>query len=92
MNGYLYPKDLKDTFDNDGYFQTGDIAEIDDEGYVMIYDRRKDLIISGGENIYPYQIETIAKTLKALKMPYVWEYQMILGASANIILCDKSRY
>ncbi|OMG43292.1 2-succinylbenzoate-CoA ligase, partial [Paenibacillus macerans] len=29
MNGYLYPKYLKDTFDNDGYFQTGDIAEID---------------------------------------------------------------
>ena len=71
MKGYLYPKYLKDTFDNDGYFQTGDIAEIDDEGYVIIYDRRKDLIISGGENIYPYQIETIAKTLKALKMPYV---------------------
>lgn len=60
MNGYLYPSDLTDTFEN-GYFNTGDIAEIDHEGYVMIYDRRKDLIISGGENIYPYQIETVAK-------------------------------
>ena len=58
MNGYLYPTDLTDTFEN-GYFNTGDIAEIDHEGYVMIYDRRKDLIISGGENIYPYQIETV---------------------------------
>ncbi|WP_368867768.1 o-succinylbenzoate--CoA ligase [Staphylococcus epidermidis] len=67
MNGYLYPKYLKDTFDNDGYFQTGDIAEIDDEGYVMIYDRRKDLIISGGENIYPYQIETIAKDFEGIE-------------------------
>ncbi|HCY6538850.1 TPA: o-succinylbenzoate--CoA ligase [Staphylococcus aureus] len=60
MNGYLYPTDLTGTFEN-GYFNTGDIAEIDHEGYVMIYDRRKDLIISGGENIYPYQIETVAK-------------------------------
>ena len=60
MNGYLYPTDLTGTFEN-GYFNTGDIAEIDYEGYVMIYDRRKDLIISGGENIYPYQIETVAK-------------------------------
>ena len=60
MNGYLYPTDLTDTFEN-GYFNTGDIAEIDHAGYVMIYDRRKDLIISGGENIYPYQIETVAK-------------------------------
>ena len=92
MNGYLYPKDLKDTFDNDGYFQTGDIAEIDDEGYVMIYDRRKDLIISGGENIYPYQIETIAKDFEGIEDAVCVEYQMILGASANTILCDKSRY
>ena len=60
MNGYLYPEDLIDTFEN-GYFKTGDIAEIDDDGYVMIYDRRKDLIISGGENIYPYQLESVAK-------------------------------
>ncbi|SIN58665.1 chain-fatty-acid-CoA ligase [Mycobacteroides abscessus subsp. abscessus] len=49
-----------DTFE-DGYFKTGDIAEIDEEGYVMIYDRRKDLIISGGENIYPFEIESVAK-------------------------------
>ncbi|NWK85423.1 o-succinylbenzoate--CoA ligase [Staphylococcus sp. GSSP0090] len=60
MNGYLYPKEKMDTFE-DGYFKTGDIAEIDDEGYVMIYDRRKDLIISGGENIYPFEIEAVAK-------------------------------
>ncbi|MGX0909542.1 o-succinylbenzoate--CoA ligase [Staphylococcus caprae] len=60
MNGYLYPEHLTDTFE-DGFFKTGDIAEIDNEGFVMVYDRRKDLIISGGENIYPYQIETVAK-------------------------------
>ena len=60
INGYLYPKNLTDTFEK-GYFKTGDIAKIDIEGNVMIYDRRKDLIISGGENIYPFEIETAAK-------------------------------
>ena len=40
MNGYLYPAGLSDTFE-DGYFKTGDIAEIDEEGFVMVYDRRK---------------------------------------------------
>lgn len=61
MDGYLYPENSNNAFE-DGYFNTGDIAEITEEGYVMVYDRRKDLIISGGENIYPYQIETIAKS------------------------------
>lgn len=46
MNGYLYPENLTNTFE-DGFFKTGDIAEIDEEGFVMVYDRRKDLIISG---------------------------------------------
>lgn len=40
-----------------GYFNTGDIGRIDGEGYLYILDRRQDLIISGGENIYPSEIE-----------------------------------
>lgn len=66
MNGYLYPSNLTDTFE-DGYFKTGDIAEIDAQGYVMIYDRRKDLIISGGENIYPFEIEGVAKQFEGIE-------------------------
>ncbi|MGW9857616.1 o-succinylbenzoate---CoA ligase [Staphylococcus hominis] len=66
MNGYLYPKNLNNIFE-DGFFKTGDIAEIDNDGFVMVYDRRKDLIISGGENIYPYEIETVAKTFDGIE-------------------------
>ncbi|HJE20012.1 MAG TPA: o-succinylbenzoate--CoA ligase [Aliicoccus persicus] len=44
---------------SDGYFNTGDIGHIDDEGYLYILDRRQDLIISGGENIYPSEIEKV---------------------------------
>ncbi|ARJ50073.1 o-succinylbenzoate--CoA ligase [Staphylococcus lutrae] len=62
MQGYLYPQQMANTFDHEGYFKTGDIASIDDKGRVYIHDRRKDLIISGGENIYPYEIETVAKS------------------------------
>lgn len=62
MEGYLYPSEVNaHAFDNEGFFNTGDIASIHD-GFVTIYDRRKDLIISGGENIYPFEIETLAKT------------------------------
>jgi fatty-acyl-CoA synthase len=41
----------------DGWFRTGDAARIDADGYVTIVDRFKDMIISGGENIYPAEVE-----------------------------------
>ncbi|MGW0819229.1 acyl-CoA synthetase [Streptomyces viridiviolaceus] len=41
----------------DGWFRTGDIAAADEDGYVSIVDRAKDMIISGGENIYPAEVE-----------------------------------
>ena len=43
---------------HDGWLRTGDIARIDDEGYVYLIDREKDLIISGGENVYSSEVET----------------------------------
>jgi O-succinylbenzoate-CoA ligase len=43
----------------DGWLHTGDIAEIDTDGYIYIQDRIKDMIISGGENVYPAEIENV---------------------------------
>lgn len=46
-----------DAFTPDGFFRTGDIVEVDDEGYYSIVDRKKDMFISGGENVYPAEVE-----------------------------------
>ena len=49
--------ETKDSFSNDGFFKTGDIAKIDKNGYLYIVDRKKDMIISSGFNVYPNEIE-----------------------------------
>jgi malonyl-CoA/methylmalonyl-CoA synthetase len=51
------PEKTAEEFTQDGYFKTGDVGKIDDRGYVTIVGRSKDLIISGGYNVYPAEIE-----------------------------------
>jgi fatty-acyl-CoA synthase len=47
------PAATQAAFAGDGWLRTGDLAQVDDEGYLYIVDRLKDMIISGGENVYP---------------------------------------
>ena len=51
------PEKTKEEFTADGCFKTGDVGKIDGRGYVTIVGRSKDLIISGGYNVYPAEIE-----------------------------------
>ena len=52
------PETTKQEFRDDGYFITGDLAHVDDDGYIHIVGRAKDLVISGGFNVYPKEVET----------------------------------
>ena len=51
------PEKTKEEFTPDGFFKTGDVGKIDSQGYITIVGRSKDLIISGGYNVYPAEIE-----------------------------------
>ncbi|MCX7966147.1 MAG: AMP-binding protein [Syntrophorhabdaceae bacterium] len=58
MKGYLYnPEATKEAFWEDGWLRSGDIGYSDENGYIYIVDRLKDMIITGGENVYPKEVE-----------------------------------
>ena len=60
MKGYWHrPDATAEAIDEDGWFYTGDIARVDEDGYFFIVDRKKELIIRGGYNIYPREIEEV---------------------------------
>jgi long-chain acyl-CoA synthetase len=59
---YKSPDQTRETFDADGWLHTGDVGTIDDDGFVTIVDRKKELIITaGGKNISPAQLENLLK-------------------------------
>ncbi|WP_206809159.1 class I adenylate-forming enzyme family protein [Paradesulfitobacterium ferrireducens] len=59
MKGYWGLPELTAQTLKDGWLYTGDLATVDEEGYIYIVDRKKDMIISGGENVYPREVEEI---------------------------------
>jgi fatty-acyl-CoA synthase len=64
MKGYYkMPEKTKEVIDKDGWLHSGDLATCDDEGYYSIVGRIKDMIIRGGENIYPREIEEFIHTI-----------------------------
>jgi malonyl-CoA/methylmalonyl-CoA synthetase len=60
------PEKTAEEFTADGYFKTGDVGKVDERGYVTIVGRSKDLIISGGYNVYPAEIEGYINEMKGV--------------------------
>ena len=66
MRGYLgQPEETAQTL-RDGWLHTGDVGHFDEDGYLALVDRVKDMIIRGGENIYPKEIENVLYTHPAV--------------------------
>lgn len=63
MRGYWQrPEDTQKSFTDDGYLRTGDIALIQEDGYIRIVDRKKDMIIVSGFNVFPNEIEDVVSS------------------------------
>lgn len=63
---YNNPEATAETL-RDGWLFTGDMAEVDEDGFIYLVDRKKDVIITGGENLYPVQIENFLRAHDAVK-------------------------
>lgn len=73
MKGYYkMPEKTREVIDDEGWLHSGDLASVDEEGYYSIVGRIKDMIIRGGENIYPREIEEFLYT-----MPGVLDVQVV---------------
>ena len=60
MKGYWNNEEAtREAIDDDGWFRSGDAGYLDDAGYLFIHDRVKDMIVSGGENVYPAEVENV---------------------------------
>jgi acyl-CoA synthetase (AMP-forming)/AMP-acid ligase II len=81
MKGYY--KDRKATQETlrGGWLHTEDLARMDEEGFIYIVDRKKDLIVSGGENIYPREIEELLYHHQRFKRQRSLAFQIIFGGS-----------
>jgi long-chain acyl-CoA synthetase len=72
MSGYFGRPEATDAvIDSDGWFSTGDLCSIDEDGYVRIVDRKKDLIIRNGHNVYPSDVEAVLSEHPAVALSAV---------------------
>jgi acyl-CoA synthetase (AMP-forming)/AMP-acid ligase II len=66
MKGYWKMPEETNASLRDGRFHTGDLCTVDEEGYIYVKDRKKDMIISGGFNIYPFELESVLQEHPAI--------------------------
>ncbi len=77
--GYTDPRLTKECFDAEGWFATGDVGVVDDDGYLTIVDRKKDIIIRGGENISALEVEE-----QLLRLPGVAEVAVVAAPDERL--------
>ena len=74
----------------DGWLYTGDLATIDDEGYITLVDRKKDMIITGGENVYSTEVEQVLYEFPGvLEAAVIGVHNPVWGETVTAVICPK---
>lgn len=77
--GYTDPARTAEAFDAEGWYATGDVGRLDEDGYLTIVDRKKDIIIRGGENISALEVEEVL-----LRMPGILEAAVVAAPDRRL--------
>jgi non-ribosomal peptide synthetase component E (peptide arylation enzyme) len=87
---YKDPQATKEAFTEDGWFSTGDLGKWDEQGNLMLVGRKKDVIIRGGQNIYPVEVEKLLVTHpKVLDAALVGMPHPVMGERACAYIVPK---
>jgi non-ribosomal peptide synthetase component E (peptide arylation enzyme) len=88
---YLDPESTWQAYTKDGWFNMGDLGKFDDKGNLMIVGRKKDMIIRGGQNVYPVEIENLLRTHQNVSdVAIVGMPDSIMGEKACAYIVPKS--
>ena len=93
MKGYYRREEITRETIVDGWLHTGDMAFMDEESYIYLAGRKKNMIISAGLNVYPEEIEEIISELENIKDVYVYgvpDDQLGEAVEAKVVLSDKT--
>ncbi|WP_083006114.1 AMP-binding protein [Halomonas sp. GT] len=93
MKGYWRkPKKTAEEFTDDGWFKTGDIGKQDSEGYLYIVGRQKDLVITGGYNVYPKEVEMVIDAMEGVSESAVigLPHSDFGEAVTAVVVCENS--
>ena len=90
MKEYWNRPDATEETIQDGWLHTGDLAKVDEDGLYTLSGRKKEMIISGGENIYPLEVEQVINKLSEVcEVAVVGTQHESVGRNSNRIYCEK---
>ncbi len=93
MSGYWQrPEDTAEVLDSEGWISTGDIVRMDEDGLIYIVDRKKDMILVSGFNVYPNEVEeVVAMHKKVLEVAAVGQPHDLTGEAVKIFVVRKDQ-
>lgn len=92
MKGYFNNKQQIKSFDKKGYLHTGDVGYIDKGGFLFVLSRKKNIIIQGGQTIYPDDVEEVVRSIKEVRQAMAIGIEMPVAGGERLFVFAESKW